>query len=113
MGRKNTARCTNCNFTRVFTFGGTRSSYLEHSLWIAYCEPCDNIEQINSIIKPNICLKCNSQNVKKYSESEMVKGGSEVIIADFDDKLTDGDYYCAKCRQFALKFSSMPDMLFD
>ena len=43
----------------------------------------------------------------------MVKGGSDIIVADFDEKLTDVNYYCAKCKQFALKFSSMPVRFFD
>ena len=113
MGSQNIARCINCNFTRVFNFGGGRDNYRERSLWIAYCEPCDQIEQINVVTKPHTCLKCNSKNVKKYGQKDMVKGRLDIIIANFDEKLTDGDYNCAKCKQFALKFSSIPVRLFD
>ena len=61
MGSQNIARCTNCRFTKVFTFGGGMDTYRERSLWIAYCEPCDEIEQINVVVNPttasNVILK--------------------------------------------------------
>lgn len=89
------------------------ASYRTHSAWPVYCQTCDDITTANVLSEPLACRKCNSSAVTKYDDKNLVKGGTRNIISGWDDHITDGNYFCPKCKNHALRFKEYPDINYD
>ena len=113
MGNTVKAVCDGCNFSKMITIGGSRSSYMTHCYWPMYCEKCRDISDVNIRKTPFSCDNCESENLKKYDARNLVKGGTKEITRAWDDVLTDGDYFCPKCEKFELRFIAFSGIFFD
>ena len=113
MAQLNKASCQDCGYTTQVMIGGLMASYRTHSAWPVYCETCDDITTTNLRSQSLACEKCKSLAVTKYDDKHLVKGGTRNIISDWDDHITNGNYFCPKCKIYALRFKGAPDILFD
>lgn len=113
LGNTITAKCKKCEFSQSITIGGTRSSFQTHSYWPIYCSHCEDIISTNIRNIPLKCDDCNSTDVTKYDATHLVKGGTSEVSRAWDDILTDGDYFCPKCKEFSVKFIRLSGIYFD
>ena len=113
MGHVTEAHCNSCGYSRSVSIGGTRSSFQEYSTWPVYCTSCRDMTSTNTRVEPLTCLQCQSTEVTKYDAHNLVQGGSDQVSQWGSDNLTNGKYFCPKCKKNELRFSSMPSMFFD
>jgi hypothetical protein len=78
-----------------------------------YCKACDALRSTNMFALPLTCSNCGSGEVTPYDDSSLIAepGASTVVEWNMEGELgrrlalTDGTYFCPKCRNFTLRFS--------
>ena len=96
-----------CGVNSKINIGGGMLNHDKIDYFPGYCLGCNEIVQENLKDKFSTCPQCNRIDVVPYNNPELIGTiGKEIIEASFDNVLTNGTYFCPKCRNMSLKFIS-------
>jgi Zn finger protein HypA/HybF involved in hydrogenase expression len=103
-----------CGMERMFMIGGGMSNFQVLCLFPCLCERCQEIVPINLLRQRKRCPKCKSNRVIPYDDYRLSTGSGSQIVAQWNIvdqlgrelKLTDNSYYCPRCKQNTLHFTS-------
>jgi len=76
------------------------------------CEECESVVEVNLLFEDVQCPKCNGKAVIPYDDPSMIKRIGNKSVASWNMKekigreliLTNGSYWCPKCKKPTLKF---------
>jgi hypothetical protein len=108
MGTSTDAHCYACGYDTSVLVGGflpgpNRAPYCA---WPVSCKVCSAITSANFEQSPLVCEACGCADVVPVTDPAMRKGGSKVVEGWGDLALTDAEYKCPRCGEFALRFGT-------
>lgn len=129
MGASVEATCP-CGFSSgTIPIGGGMHTFRELCLFPVFCRSCKQGGVVNLFegrvgkaaktadAETAQCKNCGSTDIIPYDEPELVARKGAVVESWGAEEvlgrvlvLTDGEYFCPKCKQFKLTFKSVPLM---
>ena len=104
MGSQVIAICK-CGVNSKINIGGGMLSFNKIDYFPGYCPVCKEILKMNLKDKLSICPHCERNRLVPYNTPELIgTKGSEIIEQTFDNELTNGTYFCPKCKNMSLRF---------
>ena len=104
MGSQVIAICK-CGVNTKINIGGGMLTHDKIEYFPGYCRGCNEVVQMNLKDKLSICPHCKRTDVVPYNNPELIGTvGKEIIDESFDNELTNGTYFCPKCKNMTLKF---------
>lgn len=106
MGSQVIAICE-CGVNSKINIGGGMLNHDKINYFPGYCQGCNDIVQMNLKDEPSHCPNCESSLILPYNNPELIgTRGKEIVEESFDNVLTNGTYFCPKCKNKSLKFIS-------
>lgn len=96
-----TGSCRTCGYVTDVSVGLVS---VAPSMWPVYCLPCADVTVVELLTKRVMCAWCGSEAVYKYGSDMLDRAGGAIILKAREDRLTDDEYICPKCRRFTLRF---------
>jgi len=104
MGTSTDAHCYACGYKTFLMLGGGLANHTTYAAWPVSCKVCSAVTTANFKQSPLVCEACGGADVIPLTDPAIRKGGSEVVEGWGDLTLTDGEYKCPRCGEFALRF---------
>lgn len=106
-----TAKCE-CGFEETIKFGAGKSNYKTVCNFPFSCNFCNSFVVLNYLSEKPVCKLCNSEDVTSYDNDKMRAHKSDNSVAGWNANdrkfiLTDDFYFCPKCKEFKLTFTSV------
>ncbi len=105
MGSQVKAICK-CGINTDILIGGGKMNYVFINYFPCLCEDCEDVVQVNlkNILS---CPNCFGRKITPYNNDLLVGlKGDKQIIEWGKNILTDGTYWCPKCKKMTLEFST-------
>jgi len=111
MGSMVAAQCE-CGFEEQFSIGAGWANCNDTCSFPALCKRCGEMIEVNLLSPKAKCSKCRSRDILAYDDDSLRGdlGSVEVMSWNVEEQLgripclTDGTYYCPKCKQLSLRF---------
>jgi hypothetical protein len=106
MGTSTDAHCFACGYDAFLRLGGGMSNHTWYAAWPISCRKCSAITTANYKRSPLVCESCESTNVAPITDPAIWKGDGETVEQWAELTLTDCEYRCPRCGEFALRFGT-------
>jgi hypothetical protein len=111
MGSGVTATC-GCGLTVDIDIGGGMANFRTTCYFPSLCEACQDVVQVNLLARKLRCPDCKGENPIPYDDPRLLGSPGKNVVAAWNINenlgrslaLTDGTYFCPKCKNMSLQF---------
>jgi len=111
MGSSVIAECK-CGYNLSILIGGGMMNFTTTCYFPCLCKKCEEVVQVNLLSRRPKCPSCRTTRLIPYDDSRVIGKMGINDIAEWnmqeglgkDLVITDGKYYCPKCKKNNLRF---------